>query len=198
MRFADTAFFLALLNPRDQWHSSALAVSRGVADDIVTTAWIMMEIGNGLARTPNRIWFPDFVMRLQSSAQVLFIPATMEWFESGLRLYEERPDKEWEKEQKQREVELKEREALEKKNRDREKEEFTYLFKRDQQAMRDRFNDEKAKLEKENQQKREVLGKEMADREQAVAAKESELAQFHNQVAAFPKELEKVYAIIYS
>jgi len=96
----------------------------------------------------------------------------------------------WEKEQKQREVELKEREALEKKNRDREKEEFTYLFKRDQQAMRDQFNDEKAKLEKANQQKREALVNEMADREKAVAAKESELAQFRNQVAAFPKELE--------
>jgi hypothetical protein len=91
----------------------------------------------------------------------------------------------------QKAIESKERETLEKKNRDREKEEFTYLFKRDQQTMRDQFNDEKAKLEKENQQKREVLGQEMAAREQAVAAKESELAQFRNQVAAFPKELEK-------
>ncbi|MFB3820310.1 MAG: hypothetical protein ACE147_21855 [Candidatus Methylomirabilales bacterium] len=96
----------------------------------------------------------------------------------------------WEKEKKSHEAELREREALEKKSREREKEEFGYLFKREQQAARDKLNDEKAALEKEILAKRESLAKELAERERAVAAQEKELADLRQRAAAFPKELE--------
>jgi len=96
----------------------------------------------------------------------------------------------WEKEKKIHEAELREREALEKKTREREKEEFAYLFKRDQQITRDKLNDEKAGLEKEILAKRESVTKELAEREKAVAAQEKELAELRQKVAAFPKELE--------
>ena len=42
---------------------------------------------------------------------------------------------EWEKEKKVRELETRERDAIEKKTREREKEEFAYLFKREQQKI---------------------------------------------------------------
>ena len=58
---------------------------------------------------------------------------------------------EWEQEKKQHEAENRERDNSEKKTRDRDKEEFTYAFKRDQQSLRDQLADQKKKLEQEIQ-----------------------------------------------
>jgi hypothetical protein len=96
----------------------------------------------------------------------------------------------WEKEKKGHELEVRERDAVEKKAREREKEEFAYLFKREQQAARDKLNDEKAALEREILTKRESVAKELTEREKAVAAQEKELAELRQRVMAFPKELE--------
>lgn len=97
---------------------------------------------------------------------------------------------EWEKEKKLHEAEIKERDAAEKKARDREREEFNYLFKREQQTVKDKLNDEKANLEKDIQWKKEAAEKQLAEREQVVAAREREWAQLQEKAAAFPKELE--------
>ena len=97
---------------------------------------------------------------------------------------------EWDKEKKTHEAELKERDSAEKKMRDREREDFTYNFKRDQQAVKDKLNDEKATLEKEIQLKREVFEKEFAEREKAIAEKERELAELRTKASSFPKDLE--------
>ncbi len=96
----------------------------------------------------------------------------------------------WEQERKAHDAELKERDALEKKARDREREDFTYNFKREQQTIKDKLNDEKATLEKEIKLKREVAEKEFAEREKSLAAREQELAELRARAAAFPKELE--------
>jgi hypothetical protein len=96
----------------------------------------------------------------------------------------------WEQEKKAHEAEVKERDAAEKKVRDREREDFTYGFKRDQQAIKDKLNDEKTALEKEIKIKRETADKELAEREIAVAERERELAELRTKAAAFPKELE--------
>jgi hypothetical protein len=96
----------------------------------------------------------------------------------------------WEKERKSHDAELRERDALEKKNREREKEEFAYLFKREQQGVRDKLTDEKAALEKEILVKRESVAKDLAEREKAVAAQEKELTELRQKAAVFSKELE--------
>jgi len=97
---------------------------------------------------------------------------------------------EWELEKKTREAEIKERDATEKKARDREREDFNYTFKRDQQAIKDKLNDEKAALEKEIKLKRETVEKDLAEREKAIAERERELAELQTRAAAFPKDLE--------
>lgn len=97
---------------------------------------------------------------------------------------------EWEREKKGRDLEGRERDAVDKKAREREKEEFAYLFKREQQAARDKLNDEKAALEREILAKRDTVTKELAEREKAVAAQENDLADLRQRVTAFPKELE--------
>ena len=97
---------------------------------------------------------------------------------------------EWDKEKQAHEAQLKDRDSAEKKARDREREEFTYAFKRDQQAVKDKLNDEKAALEKEIKLKKEAADKEFAEREKVIAEKEGEFMELRSKVAAFPKELE--------
>jgi len=97
----------------------------------------------------------------------------------------------WEKEKKEHEAEVKERDAAEAKRRERENEEYGYDFKREQQLAKDKFEDEKAKTEKEIQLKKEHMEKELAERERAIAEKEEELNELRTKVTAFPKEMEE-------
>jgi len=98
---------------------------------------------------------------------------------------------EWEKEKKEHEAEMKERDAAEAKRREREKEEYGYSFKREQQLAKDKFEDEKAKTEKEIQLKKEQMEKDLTEREKAVAEREEELGELQKKVIAFPKEMEE-------
>jgi len=88
------------------------------------------------------------------------------------------------------EMETREQNSAEKKKREREKEEFQYTFKREQQLLKDEFEDEKAKLEREIQLKREQMEKDLAEREKAISEKEGELNELRQKVDALPKELE--------
>ena len=95
-----------------------------------------------------------------------------------------------EKEKKGYEEETKERDSLEKKKRDRDKEEYEYSFKREQKLTKDRFEDEKAKLEKEVHLKKEQMEAELKLREKAVVEREEELNDLRKKIGAFPKEME--------
>jgi hypothetical protein len=95
-----------------------------------------------------------------------------------------------EKEKKEYEDEIKERDTAEKKKRDRDKEEYEYSFKREQKLTKDKFEDEKAKLEKEIQNKKEQMENELKVREKVIAEREEELNELKKKVAAFPKEME--------
>ena len=95
MIFADTAYFLALLNPQDQWHQAAVRWSQTVAGPLLTTTWVLVEIGDALATTRHRQWFPDFAADLASSPQIQITTASEDWFRRGVAFYHARPDKEW-------------------------------------------------------------------------------------------------------
>ena len=88
------------------------------------------------------------------------------------------------------EAQIKERDTAEKKKRDREKEEYEYAFKRQQQIAKDKYDDEKAKLEKEILLTKERMDGELSGREKIIAAKEEELNDLRKRVALFPKEME--------
>lgn len=95
MRFADTAYFLALFNPQDEWHQAAIRLSQRREGPLLTTAWVLLEVGDALAMGPNRRWFPNWVDSLLSSRDIEIVPASNDWFFCGLALYRKRPDKEW-------------------------------------------------------------------------------------------------------
>ena len=95
-----------------------------------------------------------------------------------------------EKEKNEYEAEIKERDLAEKKKREREKEEYEYSFKREQRLAKDKFEDEKAKLEKEIRVQKEQMESELKLREKIVAEKEEELNDLRKKVSAFSKETE--------
>ena len=95
MRFADTAYFLAPLNRQDEWHERAVRLSQRREGPLLTTVWVLLEVGDALAVGPNRQWFPEWVDSLLASAHLEIIPASNDWFFRGLALYRGRPDKEW-------------------------------------------------------------------------------------------------------
>lgn len=97
---------------------------------------------------------------------------------------------EWEEEKRRHAAEIKERDEAEKKQREREREEYLYAFQREQQLAREKFEDEKARLEREIEYRREQMERELAERERAIAEREAELNELRKQVKAFPRELE--------
>lgn len=93
--FADSYFFFAILNPRDEAHAKAVDYGRRHRGPLVTTAWVLTEVADGLASTPRRQVFRGLIESLEASRTNLIVPANAETFEQGVELYHARPDKQW-------------------------------------------------------------------------------------------------------
>jgi len=53
--FADTFYFLALLNPSDQAHARAVEFTSRNAVRMMTTDWVLTELADGLAGSPRAV-----------------------------------------------------------------------------------------------------------------------------------------------
>ena len=93
--FADTSYFIALSNVRDEHHAAAIAASRGAWTEIVTTELILLELGAAFRKPGDRSDFIAIDRMLRTRADVLLIPATSALIERGRDLFAARPDKEW-------------------------------------------------------------------------------------------------------
>ncbi len=93
--FADTSGLVAYLNPDDEHHGAAVEYLESYLGRIVTTTWVLAELGNFLARGPQRQLFGPFVGTLRNERQFTLIPASEEMFERVADLYRRRPDKQW-------------------------------------------------------------------------------------------------------
>ena len=95
MTFADTNFFLALINDRDEHHDKAVTLAeqyRGLS--LVTTDAVLLEVGNGLARG-----FRDEAValfeELENSPEAEIVRLDPEIFDAAKALYKSHRDKEW-------------------------------------------------------------------------------------------------------
>lgn len=95
VRFADSVYFLALLNERDALHPRAVAAARESAVRVVTTAWILCELLDACSRYPLRTSVGAFVRRLRADRDTLIVDADRDLFEQGFELFLRRPDKDW-------------------------------------------------------------------------------------------------------
>ena len=91
--FADTSFFVAFLSPTDTFHDVAVQRMADPSQRLVTTSWILVELGNFLCDSPQRPMFVPFVDELRADPTVQVVPADEELLNAGLALYASRPDK---------------------------------------------------------------------------------------------------------
>jgi uncharacterized protein len=93
--FADTFYFLALLNARDAAHGQAVAASRSPGLVLTTTEFVLMELADALCKPGQREEVLALWNVVQTDRAFRLVLATSELIERGRRLYRERPDKEW-------------------------------------------------------------------------------------------------------
>jgi predicted nucleic acid-binding protein len=93
--FADTFFYLALLNADDQFHARAVDVSEQRRGRILTTAWVLTEVADALSRPPQRRAFVELLTLLRSDPDTEIVPTDEALFDRGVDLYAHRLDKAW-------------------------------------------------------------------------------------------------------
>lgn len=93
--FADTFYFLALVNPSDQAHARADEAANDPSWRMVTTAFVLAEVGDGLSERENRLLFLELLDLLNADRAAVIVPSTQELFNAGVTLYRARPDKDW-------------------------------------------------------------------------------------------------------
>jgi predicted nucleic acid-binding protein len=93
--FADTYFYLALTSKSDAGHERAAAFSRAYHGHVLTTPWVLTEVGDALASPDQRHVFVAMLAGLAKDADTTIAAPTSELFDAGCDLYSQRPDKGW-------------------------------------------------------------------------------------------------------
>ena len=93
--FADTFYFLALLDSREARHQRALDASRTAELRLVTTEWVLAEFGDAYCHPQDRTDFVELYRSLLSHRRVRIIPSDTRLFNRGVDFFQQRPDKEW-------------------------------------------------------------------------------------------------------
>ncbi len=94
--FADTYFYLALLNPRDAAYGTAHRWSSGSSiREVVTTAWVLLELADAMHMPGGRTVAASFIADLHLAVNTRIVPASEKLLERGFVLYASRPDKAW-------------------------------------------------------------------------------------------------------
>ena len=94
--FADTHFYIALLNRDDPAHARVRAFLAGEnVETLVTTSWVVVETANAFSKARRRADCGRFLAELSRSGQTKLVPLSEELQRRGLKLFIERADKEW-------------------------------------------------------------------------------------------------------
>jgi predicted nucleic acid-binding protein len=96
--FADTGYWIALLNPRDDLHHKASATSRNYRpNQIVTSEMVLTEFLNSFSdRGPRlRQAAARAVAALRDTSAMVIVPQTSLLFEKALAQYHDMSDKSW-------------------------------------------------------------------------------------------------------
>ncbi len=92
--FADTAYFLGLMHPGDQFHAQAKDLAMRV-ERIVTTQYVLVEVASAFCRANNRWRFIELLALLADAPNVRVVEANNDHFKAGVDFYERRMDKDW-------------------------------------------------------------------------------------------------------
>jgi predicted nucleic acid-binding protein len=93
--FADTSFYLAIVNPSDVEHETARAWSQSYRGRVVTTEYVLVETGNSLTRGRDREVFTALWNQVHEDPDTTIAPASPELLNEGFSLFAARLDKTW-------------------------------------------------------------------------------------------------------
>lgn len=96
--YVDTGYWIARLNPRDELHERALAISRGLGQfRLVTSEMVLVELLNDFAGRGNtfRALAVALVEQLRANPNVSIVAQTSVQFRESVAFYRERPDQSW-------------------------------------------------------------------------------------------------------
>jgi hypothetical protein len=95
MAFADTFYFVAVLNPEDQHHVRACQLQEEHDFDLVTTRAVLLEVGDAFADASTRGLAAELLHSVEADPRVEIVSLDDALYRRGLELYVDRPDKSW-------------------------------------------------------------------------------------------------------
>lgn len=93
--FADTSYFLAVLNVRDINHDSAIEYNSDPDLRFTVTEFVFLELGNALSLSAGRKILGILLEHLRENPNITIIPLSSALMRKGEELFNQRPDKEW-------------------------------------------------------------------------------------------------------
>jgi predicted nucleic acid-binding protein len=93
--FADTFYFLALLNSDDQANAAAVRWASKPSGPLISTYWVLTEVADAMSAPANRHSALTLISGLRRNPTVEILPPDLDLFDHGLDLYARRPDKAW-------------------------------------------------------------------------------------------------------
>ncbi len=94
--FADTGYWIGLVNPRDQIHQRVIKITQQLFSvRLITTEMVLAELLNSFSDSPFRRTVAGMVLKLRNDRNVRIVPQTSEQFEGALRRYQQAADKSW-------------------------------------------------------------------------------------------------------
>jgi uncharacterized protein len=93
--FADTFYFLALLDRRDAHHRRVLDFATSSRRPLITTRWVLVEVANALGGSPIRATVARLLQQVEDDAGLRIIAGSDDLYERGLALFAARQDKDW-------------------------------------------------------------------------------------------------------
>ncbi|MBM4042986.1 MAG: type II toxin-antitoxin system VapC family toxin [Planctomycetes bacterium] len=94
-RFADSFFFFALLDKGDEAHDKATEAVGELHHDLVTTPWVLLEVGDGLAAPRTRRRFVALLEFIRAREDFHVVRVDQATYDRAVELYSQRADKEW-------------------------------------------------------------------------------------------------------
>jgi hypothetical protein len=91
--FGDTSYYLAALIPQDINHNQARRLATALRRTVVTSEFVLLEVGNYLSASTARGKFGPFLESIRADAYTTVVPASSALLARGFALYRDRPDK---------------------------------------------------------------------------------------------------------
>lgn len=92
--FADTSYWVAMVNPNDQHHRAAVGTEIG-SRRLVTSQFVLLEVASFGARPGARAQAVGLLRTIAADRRIRVVPASARLFDEGLELFRASTDKQW-------------------------------------------------------------------------------------------------------